>query len=317
VVCTSDEALHWKELPKRLLIVGGGVIGCEFACMMHEYGVEVTIVELMDGLLPEMESSLGKALEGVFTKRGMAIHTGVGVENIEAKNGAVEATISGNQVLQVDKVLVATGRRPNTEGIGLESIGLETDRGFIRVNDKMETAVKDYYCIGDANGRCLLAHAASAQGEVAVKNALGKKVKQTQPVPSAVYTFPEIASVGISSKQASEQNIPISVGDFPIGHLGKAMAVGEEFGSVRVIRHRDNQSLLGVHLIGHNATEIIESAAAMLTLKASAKDLGEMIFAHPTLSEAVKEAAEDSFQAALHLPPRKMTRITADAEEVK
>ncbi|MHC5192105.1 MAG: dihydrolipoyl dehydrogenase family protein, partial [Planctomycetota bacterium] len=192
VVCTSDEALHWKELPKRLLIVGGGVIGCEFACMMHEYGVEVTIVELMDGLLPEMESSLGKALEGVFTKRGMAIHTGVGVENIEAKNGAVEATISGNQVLQVDKVLVATGRRPNTEGIGLESIGLETDRGFIRVNDKMETAVKDYYCIGDANGRCLLAHAASAQGEVAVKNAIGKKVKQPQPVPSAVYTFPEI-----------------------------------------------------------------------------------------------------------------------------
>ncbi|MHC5180350.1 MAG: dihydrolipoyl dehydrogenase [Planctomycetota bacterium] len=317
VVCTSDEALHWKELPKRLLIVGGGVIGCEFACMMHEYGVEVTIVELMDGLLPEMESSLGQALEGVFTKRGMAIHTGVGVESIEAKNGAVEATISGNQVLQVDKVLVATGRRPNTEGIGLESIGLETDRGFIRVNDKMETAVKDYYCIGDANGRCLLAHAASAQGEVAVKNALGKKVKQTQPVPSAVYTFPEIASVGISSKQAAQQNIPISVGDFPIGHLGKAMAVGEEFGSVRVIRHRDNQSLLGVHLIGHNATEIIESAAAMLTLKASAKDLGEMIFAHPTLSEAVKEAAEDSFQAALHLPPRKMTRITADAEEVK
>ena len=316
LVCTSDEALHWKELPKRLLIVGGGVIGCEFACMMHEYGVEVIIVELMDGLLPEMESSLGKALEGVFTKRGMAIHTSVGVESIEAKNGAVEATISGGQMLSVDKVLVATGRRPNTQGIGLESIGLETDRGFIRVNNKMETTVKNYYCIGDANGRCLLAHAASAQGEVAVKNALGKKTEQTRPVPSAVYTFPEIASVGISSKQAAQQNIPISVGDFPIGHLGKAMAVGEEFGSVRVIRHRDDQSLLGVHLIGHNATEIIESAAAMLTLKASAKDLGEMIFAHPTLSEAVKEAAEDSFQAALHLPPRKMTQVTADAEEI-
>jgi dihydrolipoamide dehydrogenase len=317
LVCTSDEALHWNQLPKRLLIVGGGVIGCEFACMMHEYGVEVTIVELMDGLLPEMETSLGKALEGVFAKRGMKIHTGVGVEAIEVKNGAVEATISGNQTLQVDKVLVATGRRPNTAGIGLESIGLETDRGFIRVNDKMETAVKGYYCIGDANGRCLLAHAASAQGEVAVKNALGKKAEQTLPVPNAVYTFPEIASVGITSKQAKQKNIPISVGDFPIGHLGKAMAVGEEFGFVRVIRHRDDQTLLGVHLIGHNATEIIESATAMLTLKASAKDLSEMIFAHPTLSEAVKEAAEDSFQSALHLPPRKMTRVTADAEEVK
>lgn len=316
MVCTSDEALHWKQLPQRLLIVGGGVIGCEFACMMHEYGVEVTIVELMESLLPEMEPQLGQALAGVFTKRGMKIHTGVKVENLEAKDGTIQATISGGQNLQLDKVLVATGRRPNTSNIGLESIGLETDRGFIRVNDKMETAVKDYYCIGDANGRCLLAHAASAQGEVAVKNALGKTAEQTRPVPNAVYTFPEIASVGITVKQAQQQNIPIRVGQFPLGYLGKAMAVGEEFGFVRVIRHFQDDSLLGVHVIGHNATDIIESATAMLTLKASAKELGEMIFAHPTLSEAVKEAAEDSFQAALHLPPKKVACVVADVEEI-
>ena len=317
LVCTSDEALHWKELPKRLLIVGGGVIGCEFACMMHEYGVEVTIVELLDSLLPEMESSLGETLKGVFTKRGMKIHTGVKVESIEAKGGSVEAKISGDQTLQVDKVLVATGRKPNTLDIGLESIGLETDRGFIRVNDKMETAVKGYYCIGDANGRCLLAHAASAQGEVAVENALGHSKEQTRPIPNAVYTFPEIASVGLTTKQAQKQGIPITVGEFPIGYLGKAMAVGETFGFVRVIRHHEDESLLGVHIIGHNATEIIESAAAMLTLKASAKELGEMIFAHPTLSEAVKEAAEDSFACALHLPPKKITQIVAESEEIK
>ncbi|MHC4949680.1 MAG: dihydrolipoyl dehydrogenase, partial [Planctomycetota bacterium] len=205
MVCTSDEALHWKELPKRLLIVGGGVIGCEFACMMHEYGVEVTIVELMDSLLPEMETQLGQAIEGVFAKRGIGIYTGVKVEDLQVKDGSVEAVISGNQSLQVDKVLVATGRRPNTQDIGLESIGLETDRGFIRVNDKMETAVENYYCIGDANGRCLLAHAASAQGEVAVKNALGHSAEQTRPVPNAVYTFPEIASVGLTTKQAQQQ----------------------------------------------------------------------------------------------------------------
>ena len=317
IVCTSDEALHWKELPKRLLIIGGGVIGCEFACMMHEYGVEVSIVELLDGLLPEMESQLGQALEGVFTKRGINIYTGVKVEDLQVKGGVAEATLSGDQSLQADKVLVATGRRPNTQDIGLESVGLETDRGFIRVNDKMETAVKDYYCIGDANGRCLLAHAASAQGEVAVENALGHSAEQTRPVPNAVYTFPEIASVGLTTKQAKQQGIPIRVGEFPIGHLGKAMAVGEDFGFVRVIRHFEDERLLGVHVIGHNATEIIESATAMLTLKASAKDLAEMIFAHPTLSEAVKEAAEDAFQSALHLPPRKMTRVTADAEEVR
>jgi dihydrolipoamide dehydrogenase len=316
IVCTSDEALHWKELPRRLLIIGGGVIGCEFACMMHEYGVEVSVVELMDGLLPEMESQLGQALEGVFAKRGINIYTGVKVEDLQAKAGGVEAMISGNQSLQADKVLVATGRRPNTQDIGLESIGLETDRGFIRVNDKMETAVKNYYCIGDANGRCLLAHAASAQGEAAVENALGHSKEQTLPVPNAVYTFPEIASVGLTTKQAQQQGIPIRVGEFPIGHLGKAMAVGEEFGFVRVIRHFEDESLLGVHVIGYNATEIIESATAMLTLKASAKDLAEMIFAHPTLSEAVKEASQDAFQSALHLPPRKIARITADVEEI-
>ncbi|MHC4291353.1 MAG: dihydrolipoyl dehydrogenase [Planctomycetota bacterium] len=317
MVCTSDEALHWKELPKRLLIVGGGVIGCEFACMMHEYGVEVTIVELMDSLLPEMETQLGQAIEGVFAKRGIGIYTGVKVEDLQVKDGSVEAVISGNQSLQVDKVLVATGRRPNTQDIGLESIGLETDRRFIRVNDKMETGVENYYCIGDANGRCLLAHAASAQGEVAVQNALGHSAEQTRPVPNAVYTFPEIASVGLTTKQAQQQEIPVRVGEFPIGYLGKAMAVGEEFGFVRVIRHFEDERLLGVHVIGHNATEIIESATAMLTLKASAKDLAEMIFAHPTLSEAVKEAAEDAFQSAMHLPPRKITRIAVDAEEVE
>lgn len=316
-VCTSDEALHWKQLPKRLLIVGGGVIGCEFACMMHEYGVEVTIVELMDGLLPEMESSLGAALAGVFTKRGMKIHTGVKVESLAVKGDCVEAVISGNQTLQVDKVLVATGRRPNTQDIGLESVGITTDRGFIRVNDRMETAVKNYYCIGDANGRCLLAHAASAHGEVAVENAMGHHKELTLPVPGAVYTFPEIASVGITSKQAAQQGIPVRIGEFPIGYLGKAMAVGEEFGFVQVIRHYESGALLGVHMIGHNATEIIESATAMLSMKASGKQLAEMIFAHPTLSEAVKEAAEDSFQQALHLPPRKITRVAADVEEAK
>ncbi|MCD4831385.1 MAG: dihydrolipoyl dehydrogenase [Anaerohalosphaeraceae bacterium] len=306
VVCTSDEALHWKKLPKRLLIVGGGVIGCEFACMMHEYGVEVSIVELMDGLLPEMESQLGQALEGVFARRGINIYTGVKVEDLQVKGEIAEATLSGNQLLRVDKVLVATGRRPNTQDIGLETIGLETDRGFICVNDKMETAVKNYYCIGDANGRCLLAHAASAQGEVAVESALGHSTEQTRSVPNAVYTFPEIASVGITTKQAQQQGVPIRVGEFPIGYLGKAMAVGEDFGFVRVIRHFENDRLLGVHIIGHNATEIIESATAMLSLKASTKELAEMIFAHPTLSEAVKEAAADAFQMALHLPPRKI-----------
>ncbi len=214
-------------------------------------------------------------------------------------------------------VVAISGRTRRARRCVLESAGFETGWRFTRVREKWKTAVKNYYCIGDANGRCLLAHAASAQGEVAVENALGHSKEQTLPVPNAVYTFPEIASVGLTTKQARQQGIPIRIGEFPIGHLGKAMAVGEELGFVRVIRHFEDERLLGVHVIGHNATEIIESATAMLTLKASAKDLAEMIFAHPTLSEAVKEAAEDAFQSALHLPPRKITRIAAQADEIK
>jgi dihydrolipoamide dehydrogenase len=316
VVCTSDEALHWKELPKRLLIVGGGVIGCEFACMMHEYGVQVTIVEMMEELLPEMEADLGRTLNQIFTKRGMKIYTGVKVQNLMQQGQAAEAVLSNGQSVLADKVLVATGRRPNTKNIGLDKAGIETDRGFVRVNDRMETKVKGLYCIGDANGRCLLAHAASAQGVVAVENALGHKTEYTLPVPNAVYTFPEIASVGMTSKQVRQEGIAVSIGQFPIGYLGKAMAVGEETGFVKVIRRREDDALLGVHILGHNATEIIESVTAMIGLKAKGRDLAEMIFAHPTIGEAVKEAAEDLYQSALHLPPRKIVQMAADTEAV-
>ncbi|HOK66730.1 MAG TPA: dihydrolipoyl dehydrogenase [Anaerohalosphaeraceae bacterium] len=315
-VCTSDEALHWKELPGRLLIVGGGVIGCEFACMMHEYGVEVTVVEMMEELLPEMEPELGRTLNRLFTQRGIRIFTGTKVESLTAGEKGVSAVLSNGQTVEADKVLIATGRRPNTPSLGLETVGLQTDRGFIRVNERMETSAKGIFCIGDANGLCLLAHAASAQGITAAENAVGRSAAYTLPVPYAVYTFPEIASVGLTSRQARRQNIPIRIGQFPIGYLGKAMAVGEESGFVRVISRRDDGALLGVHIVGHNATEIIESAVAMLGMKAKAKDLGEMIFAHPTLSEAVKEAAEDVYEQALHLPPRKVIQMAAETETV-
>jgi len=316
LVCTSDEALHWDDLPKSLLIVGGGVIGCEFACMMHEYGVDVTVAEMMDGLLPGMERQLGTALEQSFKKRGIKILTSVKVEKLAAQGNAVAASISGQPELKVDRVLVAIGRRPNTEALGLDSIGLDTDRGFIRVNDRMQTSVAGVYCIGDANGRCLLAHAASAHGVTAVEDALGHGKDLTLPVPGAVYTFPEVGAVGLTTQQANDQGIPVRVGEFPIGHLGKAMAVGEEFGFVRVVSHRDTDALLGVHMIGHNATEIIEAATAMLGQKVSTAALGEMIFAHPTIGEAVKEAAEDVFSQALHLPPLQVVTVTGQVTEV-
>jgi dihydrolipoamide dehydrogenase len=209
-------------------------------------------------------------------------------------------------------VLVATGRKPNTVDLGLESVGLTTDRGFLRANDRMETTVKDYYCIGDANGRCLLAHAASAHGVCAVENALGHARSFDAPIPNCVYTFPEIGTVGMTADEARAQGLPVFVGTFPIGFLGKAMAINDPDGFVTVVRHRETGQLLGVHMLGHNATECIAAAGALLHQKVTVEAVAETVFAHPTISEAFKESAEDALHMALHLPPRKMQRVAAE-----
>jgi dihydrolipoamide dehydrogenase len=311
VVCTSDEALHWKTLPRKLLIVGGGVIGCEFACMMQALGVEVTVVEMLAQLLPNVDAQVAEALTRIFAKRGIKVFTGVKIENLALGGQAAKATLANGQSIEADRVLVATGRSANTGQIGLETVGLSADRGFVRVNGRMETPIKGYYCIGDANGRCLLAHAASAQGAVAVRNALGDDCEFDAPVPNCVYTFPEIATVGLTAEQAKAEGMPVSAGTFPLGHLGKAMAVGNTEGFVKVIRHRETDQLLGVHMLGHNVTECIAAAGALLHHKVKAAEVAEAVFAHPTISEALKEATEDALSMALHLPPRKVMRVVA------
>jgi dihydrolipoamide dehydrogenase len=312
MVCTSDEALHWESLPKRLLIVGGGVIGCEFACMLEPLGVEVTIVEMLPQILPNVETQVAQALAEIFAKRGIKIHTGVKIESLSIQGTTARATLGDGQTIDADRVLVATGRRPNTADIGLESVGITTDRGFVRVNDRMETPIPGYYCIGDANGRTLLAHAASAHGVVAVENALGHPQTFEAPVPVCVYTFPEVAAVGLTTDEALAQGLPVMTGTFPLGYLGKAMAANDTDGLVKVVRHRETGALLGVHMIGHNVTECIAAAGALLHQKVKVKDVAETVFAHPTISEALKEAAEDAMSMALHLPPRKMMRATAE-----
>ncbi|MBV9124559.1 MAG: dihydrolipoyl dehydrogenase, partial [Planctomycetes bacterium] len=312
VVCTSDEALHWKTLAKKLLIVGGGVIGCEFACMMEPLGVEVTVVEMLPQLLPNVDAQVAEALTKVFKKRGIRIFTGMKIEALTVQGELARATLINGQTIEADRVLVATGRRANTADLGLESVGLTTERGFLPVNDRMETAVKGYYCIGDANGQNLLAHAASAHGVVAAENALGRERVFDAPIPNCIYTFPEVATVGLSAEEAQARGWPISTGTFPLGHLGKAMAAGDTEGFVKVVRHRETGELLGVHMIGHNVTEVIASGAALLHQKVKAQDVAETVFAHPTISEALKEAAEDSLSMALHLPPRKVMRLAAE-----
>lgn len=311
LVCTSDEALHWKELPKSVLIVGGGVIGCEFAMMMQPLGVEVTIVELMPNLLGFMDSHLSAELLKIMKRRKINILTGVKVEDMQTTGNGIKATLDNGKTIEAEKCLVSIGRRPNTQGIGLETVGITPNqRGFIDVNDSMETGAKGIYCIGDANGRCLLAHAASAHGEVAAYNAMGKAKSFDAPIPSCVYTYPEIASVGITQEEARNQKLPISIGAFPLGHLGKAMAANDTDGFVKVIRHRETDQILGVHMLGHNVTEMIASASVLVHSKATAHDIVDMVFAHPTMSEGFREATEDALGAALHLPPRKVLRVS-------
>lgn len=312
MVCTSDEAVHWAKLPKRLLIVGGGVIGCEFACMMQAYGVQTTVVEMMPRLLPGLDYELGEALAAIFRKRGIAVHTDVRVDELKLFDGQVEARLSNGTTVKADRVLVSVGRRPNSTELGLESAGIEAGgKGFIRVDDTMQTNIRGHYCIGDVNGKVLLAHAASAQGVVAVENALGQRKTFDAPVPGAVYTFPEIGSVGMTEQEAHEKNVPISIGKFPLSRLGKAMACNHTEGFVKMIRHRETGQLLGAHMLAHNATECIAAAAALLHQKVSMKDVAETVWAHPTISEAIKEAAEDAMGMALHLPPRKVFRMPA------
>ncbi len=310
-VCTSDEALHWKTLPAKLLVLGGGVIGCELACAMQAFGVEVTIVEMLPRLLPPLDGQISKGIEKTLTARGIKCLTGRKVEQVSLTDTGVTARLESNETLAADRLLVATGRKPNTAEMGLESVGLATERGFLRVNDEMETPVKGYYCVGDANGRCLLAHAASAQGITAAENALHGGKTLSAPVPNCVYTFPEAASVGLTTEEAVAQEIPHFAGNFPLRFLGKAQACGELEGFVRVIKHRETGQLLGVHMLGHNATECIAAAGALLHQKVTVEQMAEVIFAHPTISEGIKEAAEDALHAGLHVLPRPVQQVKA------
>lgn len=312
-VCTSDEALHWKDLPRRVLIVGGGVIGCEFACMLQPLGVEVTIVEMLPRLLGPMDESLASELAKVLKSRGIRIITGVKIQDVAVKDDRVIATLGDGQTLEVDRVLVSVGRKPVTKDIGLESVGISAgDRGFLQVNDRMETAIPGVYAIGDVNGQMMLAHAASAHGVTAVETALGAGNGFHAPIPQCVYTFPEVAGVGITEATAREQGLPISIGRFPLGHLGKALAAGEPEGFVKVVRHRETDELLGVHMIGHSATEVIMTASVLLHHRVAVHDIVETVFAHPTISESIREASEDALGMGLHLPPRKLHRVTGD-----
>lgn len=305
---TSTGALEFKEIPKSMVIVGGGVIGVEIATMYSAMGTKVHVVEMLSEILPNMDVELVKMLKKQFIQKGIEFHTSAKVVKISDVDGGARVDVidkeGKNIELKGEKVLLSVGRRTNVAGLGLDEVGIATDRGRILVDEKMETNVDGVYAIGDCNGQMMLAHVASYQGEVAAENALGHASKSSlRSNPSCVYTNPEFASVGITEEMAKEQNLSYKAGKFSLAGNGKSLIIGTE-GMIKVIVGKEYGEILGVHILGPRATDLIGECALAVEMEATVDELIQTIHAHPTVSEAIKEAMLASDKRAIHMPNR-------------
>jgi len=300
-ILTSTEALQLSELPRSFLVVGGGVIGMEFASMLSSLGTQVTVVEMLPQILATEDPMLVRILQGALQKQGVAFHVNTKVEKVETAASGVRVEISGGATLEAERALIATGRSLNSRGIGLEHVGVKTDRGAIQVNERMETTVSGIYAIGDVTGMSLLAHVASMQGLVAAANATGGHATMDySAIPNCIYTDPEIASVGLSEPTAKEQGRAIKVGRFNFAALGKAMCIGETAGMVKVVADVQTDKVLGVGIVGPHATDLIAEGVLAVRHGLTAHQVAETIHAHPTLPEAMGEAMHDVHGQAIH-----------------
>jgi dihydrolipoamide dehydrogenase len=300
-VLSSTEALQMPALPATFLIVGGGVIGLEFASMLSSLGTTVTVVEMLPQILPMEDPMLVRVLQGALQKQGVSFHVNTKVEKVEHTAGGVRVQISGGGSVEAERVLVATGRTLNSGALGVEAVGVAVDRGAIRVNERMETSVAGIYAIGDVTGEYLLAHAASAQGLAAAANATGGDASMDySAVPNCVYTDPEIASVGLSEPRARERGVAVKVGRFAFAAVGKAMCIGETQGMVKVMADAGTDKVLGVGIVGPHATDLIAEGVLAVRYGLTAAQVGEAIHAHPTLAEAIGESMHDVHGRAIH-----------------
>lgn len=302
-VITSDEALELTEIPKSILIIGAGYVGCEFASMFRDFGAEVTIVEFLPQLLPNAEKEVSLVLKSQFKRRGINIMTNTKITEMDVSDGKVTAKIESGESVDAEKALVAVGRSVVSQGIGLEDVGVEcAEKGAIRVNEKMETNIPGVYAVGDVLGTVMLAHVASAQGTVAVANALGESQKFSyQAVPGCVYTRPEVASVGLKEDEAKEAGHEVATSKFQFTALGKAMIMGETTGFVKVVADKKTEEVLGVSIVGPEATDIIHELVLAVHAGVTVDQIGKMIHAHPTLSESIHEAVEGLHKRAIHM----------------
>ena len=304
-VMTSDDAVQLKRIPKSLLIVGAGVIGSEFAFIYRTFGAEVTLAEMMPHALSTEDEELSGIIEREFKKAKIKLIASVKVESVKKDaDNMMTALLSNGREVKTEAILVSIGRNMNSENLGLEILGVSKgSRGQIVVNDRMETNVAGVYAIGDVTGNVMLAHVASQQGLVAVENALGgQAVMDYTVVPAGIFTMPEIGSVGMREQEVREKSIKYRVGRFPFRGLGKAHAMGEITGLAKIIADADTDRILGVHLCGAHAADLIHEGALAMQTGTTARQLGQMIHAHPTLAEALMEAAEDVHGMAIHIP---------------
>src|SRR3954462_6053591 len=299
-VISPDEALIVEKAPKTMAVIGAGAVGCEFADVFSAFGAQVTLLEVLPGILPLEDADCSRELERSFKKRKIDVITGAKITDVKVdKDGVSMSVEAGGQknTMKFEKVLVAAGRAPNTEDVGLKENGVQlTERGFIKINDKMETSAKGIYAIGDVAGPPMLAHRGSREGVVVAEILAGTHTHgiNYKNIPSATYCHPEVASIGLTEQQCKDQKLDYKVGKFPFSANGRARTAGETDGFVKIIRDAKYGEILGAHIIGAHATEMIHEIAVARENEFTVEEIELAIHAHPTLSEAVAEAALDS-----------------------
>jgi len=307
-IITSDDALALEHLPGSLVIVGGGAIGVEFASIFNRLGTSVTLMEMMPQLLPGEDEEIALFLQNLLEEDGVNVLTNARVARIEEREEAtavIAVTRDGEKTLTAEEILVAVGRVPKTQGLGLDEIRVDERRRII-VDEQMKTNIPNVYAIGDAVGRFMLAHVASAEAIVAAENAMGAAVEiDYHAVPRCVYTSPAVASVGLTEKQATASGRQITVGRFSFLNNSRALTLSEDRGGIKVIADAKSGEILGIHMIGPKVSEMIHEAVLAIKLEATVDDVADMIHAHPTLSEALKEAALDAAGRSIHKVKKK------------
>jgi len=305
-VLSSDEVLVLEKAPKTMIVVGAGAVGCEFADVFNAFGTEVTLVEVAPTILPIEDADSSAEVTRVFKKRKINVITGGKISNVKvSKTGVTMSVEAGGakQELSAEKVLVAAGRAPNVEKIGLEALGIaKSDRGFIKINEKFETSVPGYYAVGDVAGNQMLAHKGQREGHV-LADILGGEhphLVNYKNIPSCTYCHPEVASIGLTEQQCKDQKLEYKIGKFPFSANGRARTSGETDGFVKIIRDAKYGEILGAHIVGAHATEMIHELVVARENEFTVEEIDLAIHAHPTLSEAIGEAVLDSMGKLLH-----------------